>query len=99
MRPREWAALAVFVGAAYWLMKSKGSSGGTPLDIQSGPGIVGFIDATQKVQYDPSTGNLWDVSGATNTLIATIQAGGDATVFLQPSVQSLITAAIAARTG
>lgn len=99
MKQRDWITLALFVGAAYIIFRVKVPGSGSALTIASGPATVGFIDETQQVQYDPATGNLWDVSGATNTLIATIAAGGDATIFAQPSVQALITAAIAARPG
>lgn len=92
MRKADWIALGVIGVAAYFLVKSKkgGTGGGTALDVVSGNAIVGFMDTTQQVQYDPATGNLWDVSGSTNVLISTITPGQGATVFADPSVQSLI---------
>ncbi len=91
MRKGDWIALGVIAAAAYLLVKSKAGGGtSTSVDVVSGNAIVGFLDQTQKVQYDPATGNLWDVSGQVNQLIATIQPGRDGSVFADPAVQALI---------
>ena len=91
MRSRDTMALLIAAGVGYWLWKRQGASGApTSLDVVSGNAVVGFLDQTQSVQYDPATGNLWDVSGPTNVLIATIAPGRNASVFADPAVQALI---------
>lgn len=90
MQRSDWIALGVIAALSYVALKAKGA-GGQSLSVHYTPN-VGWIDDTQHIQYDETTGNLFD-EYAGSAWIGQVAPGLDASVFGRADVQALISAA------
>ena len=90
MRRNDWIALGVIAAASYLVVRAK-QGGSSALSVHYTPN-VGWVDSTQGVQYDETTGNLYDEL-AGSKWIGQVAAGLDASVFARPDVQAMITQA------
>jgi len=92
MSRNDWIALGVIAAASYLVVRAKQSgAAGTALSVHY-TANVGWVDSTQSVQYDETTGNLYDEL-AGSKWIGQVAAGLNASVFARPDVQAMITQA------